>query len=252
MKNPTIMLSLESAGDLSPDLHDNIPNQVYSVVRYSKTVPIIKGVSPEITLGASAPISVSEQDEYEKYFDTDTEEPEDYGTTVEVEFPDYNTEYGDNNTKVVPENQLDVPEELLVKINDSISDSKDIVRDCIVTLTGALIGHEEGSIYMETALRDGLDIDISVDQGVQEAFVPLSRLVILSNIISKLPLPETVSSILLTKLAEDFGTDIVTSTKKKTNDTMQQLQKLYAANITKAGLENDVPENHIGTRTSRR
>ena len=237
MTNPTIMLSLESAGDLTPDTWDRSPTSIpVQTVRYSKSVPVPKGVQGPYSLGTKVPIPVSEH----------VNNP-----YIEVDFPE--EELDERPYSVVAENDIDVPEELLIEVNESIADNKDRFKHTLLTITGMLMGHEDASIFMETALRDGLGIDIEVDQGIQEAFTPLSRLVILTDAIQRLNLPKVVSNTLLNKLANKFGDEIVASTnKKKHSDTLQQLHKLYSANITKAGIENDVPDNTLGTRTSRR
>lgn len=159
-------------------------------------------------------------------------------------------------SKVRGENEIDVPEHVLRDFNTQLGEQELRFRETLMRSASLLYAHDKASNFVETALRDGLGLGVELDDQVQEAFVVLSRLEVLTTYIQQMHLSEKERQLLINRMlvkgAEDSLAAIV---KKQTGQTNSEiLRKLYAARVQRGEKPEADPEetNTVGVRTSRR
>ncbi len=255
-------------GDMEQQPGDNVPSFAFYGVRYDpfmkipttvervppKRVPTLGSIVPSIT---SKPVP-EPAPEPEDDHDADIEE-------IEVDFPDPDSgpkgregvNYTDNQYGVLGDNEFEVPDSLLAEVRESTLERELPLRDVLFESASMLFAHDEASNFVEAALRDGLGMEIELDESVQDAFVPLSRLSVLTVMISQTKsLPDSVKKTLLARLTIKTADDMILAlNKKRVPDAIAALHKHYAAAVTKSGLEPDqesAPQNTVGVRASRK
>ena len=194
----------------------------------------------------------------------DAEPDDDDDGKIEVEFPDDpgavdddvdGINYNRSGYNVRGENEIDVPEDLLVSLQESTETHAKSLRDVMFESASLLFAHDDASNFVEAAMRDCLGLDLEMDDSVQEAFPSLARLTVLSRLIElQTALPENVRRVLLNRLTARTADEMVLAMNRKQPSPLAALHKQYAATVTKAGIEPDmeVPQNPVGVRASRR
>ena len=196
--------------------------------------------------------------------ENDPSEVDDDDGKIEVEFPDDLGEvdddidginYNRSEYNVRGDNEIDVPEALLVSIQANTDAHDKSLQEVMFESASLLFAHDNASNFVEAAMRDCLDLDIELDDSVQEAFPSLARLAVLTRMIElQTALPENVRRVLLNRLTARTADEMVLAMNRKPPIPLAALHKQYAATVTKAGIEPDmeVPQNPVGVRASRR
>lgn len=184
--------------------------------------------------------------------------------SIEIDIPDDDEDIFEEDddinftppSKVRGENEIDVPEHVLRDFNTQRGEQELLFREALMRSASLLYAHDKASNFVETALRDGLGLLVELDDQVQEAFVVLSRLEVLTTYIQQMHLSEKERQLLINRMlvkgAEDSLSAII---KKQTgNAQSEMLRKLYAARVQRGDKPEADPEetNTVGVRTSRR
>lgn len=185
---------------------------------------------------------------------------------IEIDFPDVDeTPYGPDRDgvnyrpteyPVRGENEFDVPDSLLAEVRERTQAREEALRTTLLESASLLFAHQDASNFVEAALRDGLDMEIELDEAIPDALVPISRLNIVTSVINQMSLPEKMKNTLLMRLAIKSADEVILAlNKKRVPDAIAAMHKHYAATVTKAGLEPDMehtPQNTVGVRASRK
>jgi len=260
-------LSLSLFGDLSEQAGDRLPSFAFLGVRRADE-PIPTEVRPRKvkratlpTLGTivSAPVTDAPKEPELPQF----EELE----PIEVDFPDIEEiddprfdgiNYNKHDYGVVGENEIEVPDVLLNDIRDQTLTREEQFRTALFESASLLFAHEDASNFVEAALRDGLGMELEMDEAIGEAFVPLARLNTLVAFVNmSTTLPESVKKTLLGRLTIKTADEMILAlNKRKIPDAIAAMHKHYAATVKQSGIESDIetngPQNTLGVRASRK
>lgn len=260
-------LSLSLFGDLSEQAGDRLPSFAFLGVRRADE-PIPTEVRPRKvkratlpTLGTivSAPVADAPKEPELPQF----EELE----PIEVDFPDIEEiddprfdgiNYNKHDYGVVGENEIEVPDVLLNDIRDQTLTREEQFRTALFESASLLFAHEDASNFVEAALRDGLGMELEMDESIGEAFVPLARLNTLVAFVNmSTTLPESVKKTLLGRLTIKTADEMILAlNKRKIPDAIAAMHKHYAATVKQSGIESDIetngPQNTLGVRASRK
>lgn len=261
----TRSLSMNLFGITDPTEEDNLPTVVFqgvhrvknlriptSVTRFKKPKPVVVP-----TLGHS--IAYPEPPVVEQ-----AEPVEDDDDIVEVDIPD---DYYERHTRkqrapeqpsydVVGDNEFEVPDELIAEIQKSTTTREELLRQVLFEQASLLYAYEDASNFVEAVMCDGLEMEVEMDREVlPEAFVPLSRLSVLSTFIEQCSLSEQVKKTLMGRLTVRTADEMVaTMNKRKAPEALAALHKQYAATVTRSGVQPDAEalQNTVGVRASRK
>lgn len=269
--NQAATLSLNLFGDISAAPGDNVPSVAYlGVTRLKRTViptkmrprKVKSKIVPTLGTLVSLPAPDAQED-----FPVEDELYDAALAPIEVDFPDdieevpgiqhdginYNkTDYG-----VVGENEVEVPDSLLVEVRQQTLDREEQFRTALFESASLLFAHEDASNFVEAALRDGLGMELEMDDAIGDAFVPLSRLNTLVTFINLTSgLPDQVKKTLLARLTIKTADEMILAlNKRKIPDAIAAMHKHYAATVTQSGMQPDIeqgPQNTLGVRASRK
>lgn len=252
---------------------DIVPSLAFHGVRYEPELTIPTTVRREKakkvpTLGTvvSKPkLAVAPEPEYVTVPPQEDDDDIPEVMEIEVDFPDEAPTYGpnrdgvnyrDQDYPVRGENEFDVPDSLLAEVRESTQAREEVLRAALLESASLLFAHQDASNFVEAALRDGLDMEIEMDEAIPDALVPVSRLSIVTSVINQMSLPEKMKNTLLMRLAIKSADEVILAlNKKRVPDAIAAMHKHYAATVTKAGLEPDMehaPQNTVGVRASRK
>jgi len=254
-------LSLSLFGILGSDESDVQPTIAFTGVhRSSDPIPttVRREKVPKVpTLGTVVFSSVRPPEDAAPEVDPDDGK-------IEVDFPDDpgqvdedvdGINYNRSEYNVRGDNEIDVPEDLLISIQSNTEAHSKALRDVMFESASLLFAHDDASNFVEAAMRDCLGLDLELDDSVQEAFPSLARLTVIARLVElQTALPENVRRVLLNRLTARTADEMVLAMNKKVPIPLAALHKQYAATVTKAGIEPDmeVPQNPVGVRASRR
>lgn len=265
---PSLSMSLFGLTEATEE--DNVPTVAFQGVRRVVDLRIPTSVSrakkpkPKVvpTLGHSisfsdkAPVQAVDED------DDGIEEVQD--DSIEIDIPD---DYYDKLTRqkatpetpqydVVGDNEFEVPDELIREIQVSTTQRESLLRDVLFEQASLLYAYEDASNFVEAVMCDGLEMEVEMDREIlPEAFVPLSRLSVLSAFIDQCSLPDQVKRSLMGRLTVRTADEMVLAMhKSKAPGALAALHKQYAATVTRSGVQPDAeaPQNTVGVRASRK
>lgn len=266
---PSLSMSLFGITDAADE--DNVPTVAFQGVRKVKNLRIPVSVSrakkpkPKTvpTLGHS--ISYPELPP-----EVATPDDDDDGVgavmddSIEIEIPD---DYYDRITQrkaapdtphydVVGDNEFEVPDELIREIEVSTTERERLLRSVLFEQASLLYAYEDASNFVEAVMCDGLEMEVEMDRDIlPEAFVPLSRLSVLSTFIDQCSLSDQVKKSLMGRLTVRTADEMVLAmNKRKGPEALAAMHKHYAATVTRSGVQPDAeaPLNTVGVRASRK
>lgn len=267
----TPSLSMSLFGITEPTEEDNVPTVAFQGVRRVSNLRIPTSVSrakkpkPKVvpTLGHS--ISYSDKapiQDVAPVEDDDVDEVLD--DQVEIDIPD---DYYDKLTRqkatpetpqydVVGDNEFEVPDELIREIEVSTDTREKLLRAVLFEQASLLYAYDDASNFVEAVMCDGLEMEVEMDREIlPEAFVPLSRLSVLSAFIDQCSLSDQVKRSLMGRLTVRTADEMVLAMhKSKAPAALAAMHKQYAATVTRSGLPPDAeaPQNTVGVRASRK
>ncbi len=113
------------------------------------------------------------------------------------------------------ENLVDIPEDLLKKVIKRTKQATSAIKDSILLHDiPVVLSHDNATSYAEVALRDGLGIDIEIDDDVLQAVDQLNRLSLLYQYVRMIKLPKKVRQLYIEKLAELMAQESLDNMKK--------------------------------------
>lgn len=261
----THSLSMSLFGNLEKEAGDKNPSFTFEgCTRVSNlTIPttvqrdkpvVVPTLGHSITYPTPAPEPEPEQDD-----------EDDVGTVpdeIEVEIPD---NYFDRQQSlkrdeipeydVVGENEFIVEPALIDELEVSTAQREDLLRAVLFESASLLYAYDDASNFVEAAMRDGMGMEVEMDRDIlPEAFVPLSRLSVLASFIEQSTLPDQVRRSLLGRLTVRTADEMILAmNKRKGPEALAAMHKHYAATVKQAGLPpDDLPQNHLGVRSSRK
>lgn len=267
----TPSLSMSLFGITEPTEEDNVPTVAFQGVRKVKNLRIPTSVSralkpkPKVvpTLGHSisysdkAPVQAAVEDD-----DDGVGEVAD--DSIEIDIPD---DYYDKLTRqkatpetpqydVVGDNEFEVPDELIREIQVDTQTREQLLRAVLFEQASLLYAYDDASNFVEAVMCDGLEMEVEMDREIlPEAFVPLSRLSVLSAFIDQCSLSDQVKRSLMGRLTVRTADEMVLAmAKQKAPGALAALHKQYAATVTRSGVQPDAeaPQNTVGVRASRK
>jgi len=263
-------LSMSLFGITEPTEEDNTPTVAFQGVRRVVDLRIPTSVSrakkpkPKVvpTLGHS--ISFSDKAPVQEVDEDDDGVGEVYDDRVEIDIPD---DYYDKLTRqkatpetpqydVVGDNEFEVPDELIREIQVDTDTREKLLRDVLFEQASLLYAYDDASNFVEAVMCDGLEMEVEMDREIlPEAFVPLSRLSVLSAFIDQCSLSDQVKKALMGRLTVRTADEMVLAMhKSKAPGALAALHKQYAATVTRSGVQPDAeaPQNTVGVRASRK
>uniref|UniRef100_S5VM91 Uncharacterized protein n=1 Tax=Pseudomonas phage PaBG TaxID=1335230 RepID=S5VM91_9CAUD len=185
---------------------------------------------------------------------------------IEVEFPDDDghqhnkmhdgINYRPTEYPVKGENEIEVPDHILAEVREGTQAKEEVLRNTLLESASLLFAHHDASNFVEAALRDGLDMEIELDEAIPDALVPISRLNIVTSIVNQMSLPEKMKNTLLMRLSIKTADEVILAlNRKRIPDAIAAMTKHYAATVTKSGVDPDMehmPQNTVGVRASRK
>lgn len=254
---------------------DNVPSLAFHGVRYNPKLTIPTTVRREkakkvLTLGTVVSVpkpTVVPEPEYQTVSpqdDDDDDFPE--VMEIEVDFPDEDgaqqhtahegINYRSTEYPVKGENEIEVPDHVLAEVREGTQTKEEVLRAALLESASLLFAHQDASNFVEAALRDGLDMEIELDEAIPDALVPISRLNIVTSIVSQMSLPEKMKNTLLMRLSIKTADEVIIAlNRKRIPDAIAAMTKHYAATVTKSGVDPDMehmPQNTVGVRASRK
>lgn len=107
----------------------------------------------------------------------------DYGESIDIVIPErpvYQQKdgiaYSENQDYPLAMNEIEVPDSELIEFNESTAKFLPGFKQNFYDAAAILNALDDAEAYVPAALSDGLGIQIIADQAIQEAFVPVSRL----------------------------------------------------------------------------
>jgi hypothetical protein len=249
---------------------DNVPTVAFQGVRRVLNLRIPTSVSraskpkPKVvpTLGHS--ISYPDKAPVQAVDEDDDGVGEVHDDSIEIDIPD---DYYDKLTRqkatpetpqydVVGDNEFEVPDELIREIQVDTDTREKLLRDVLFEQASLLYAYDDASNFVEAVMCDGLEMEVEMDREIlPEAFVPLSRLSVLSAFIDQCSLSDQVKKTLMGRLTVRTADEMVLAMhKSKAPGALAALHKQYAATVTRSGLQPDAeaPQNTVGVRASRK
>lgn len=265
----TPSLSMSLFGITEATEEDNVPTVAFQGVRRVLDLRIPTSVSrakkpkPKVvpTLGHS--ISYPDKAPVQAV-DEDDGVGEVHDDSIEIDIPD---DYYDKLTRqkatpetpqydVVGDNEFEVPDELIREIQVDTDTREKLLRDVLFEQASLLYAYDDASNFVEAVMCDGLEMEVEMDREIlPEAFVPLSRLSVLSAFIDQCSLSDQVKKTLMGRLTVRTADEMVLAMhKSKAPGALAALHKQYAATVTRSGLPPDAeaPQNTVGVRASRK
>lgn len=268
---PSLSMSLFGLTEAAEE--DNTPTVAFLGVRRVSNLRIPTSVSrakkpkPKVVPTLGHAISYADKapvHEVPKVEDDDDGVDAVYDDTIEIEIPD---DYYDKLTRqkatpetphydVVGDNEFEVPDELIRDIQVSTQTREELLRAVLFEQASLLYAYDDASNFVEAVMCDGLEMEVEMDREIlPEAFVPLSRLSVLSAFIDQCSLPDQVKRSLMGRLTVRTADEMVLAMhKSKAPGALAALHKQYAATVTRSGLQPDAeaPQNTVGVRASRK
>lgn len=159
-------------------------------------------------------------------------------------------------------NEVEVPDSELVAFNKSVSDVLPVFKEHFYQTAANLLAFDDAQEYVKAALRDGLDVGIELDGALLSAFVPISRLDAITQMVSRLAMPDEykrtylkkVSKLLAEKTMDVMHKHDVTETARETLRMNQELQhaRIRASDKNSPNMRDASPVNTVGVTGSRR
>jgi hypothetical protein len=262
----TPSLSMSLFGITDPTEEDNLPTVVFQGVHRTKNLRIPTSVS---RIKKPKPVVVPTLGHSISYPEPPVE-PEEVtpdellDDIIEVDIPD---DYYDRHLRskqtpekpsydVIGDNEFEVPDELITEIQQSTTTREELLRQVLFEQASLLYAYDDASNFVEAVMCDGLEMEVEMDRDIlPEAFVPLSRLSVLSTFIDQCSLSDQVKKTLMGRLTVRTADEMVVAmNKRKAPEALAALHKQYAATVTRSGLPPDAeaPQNTVGVRASRK
>lgn len=269
----THSLSLSLFGITDPTEEDNVPTVAFQGVRRVLNLRIPTSVSralkpkPKVVPTLGHAISYSDKAPVPDAAPVDDDDDcvgEVADDSVEIDIPD---DYYDKLTRqkatpetpqydVVGDNEFEVPDELIREIQVDTQTREQLLRAVLFEQASLLYAYDDASNFVEAVMCDGLEMEVEMDREIlPEAFVPLSRLSVLSAFIEQCSLSDQVKRSLMGRLTVRTADEMVLAmAKQKAPGALAALHKQYAATVTRSGLQPDAeaPQNTVGVRASRK
>lgn len=113
--------------------------------------------------------------------------------------------YSEETNRPLAMNEFEVPDEELVRYNELVAEALPDFKHLLYSGVSTLNAVGDALDYTEAALRDGLGIDTEMDRAILDAYIPLSRLDMVSQIIKRSNLSNDAQYMFMTKLTELFA-----------------------------------------------
>jgi hypothetical protein len=170
---------------------------------------------------------------------------------IELELPDVDEDYPPRQ-HTIAENEIEISQEELAEIETRMGDETEEMSKTITQIAVSMFALDESDSMVETVFRDGFDMEYERDEGIFNAFPHLFRLALIEKVAGKLSMREATLSNLMLHLTENISRSIVEDmTKKKSADKLvEYLRYLNKNGATPEG--DQIPENLLGVRSSRR
>lgn len=113
--------------------------------------------------------------------------------------------YTEETNRPLAMNEFEVPDEELVKYNDLVAASLPDFKNLLYRGVSLLNAVGDSLDYTEAALRDGLGIDTEMDRAILDAYIPIARLDMVSQIIARTHMNKDSQLMFMTKITELFA-----------------------------------------------
>lgn len=113
--------------------------------------------------------------------------------------------YSDDLDRPLAMNEFEVPDEELVRYNQMVADTLPGFKEFLYKSASTLNAVGDSLDYTEAALRDGLGIEVELDRGILDAYVPLLRLDMVARIVEKTHMSASQKQMFMAKLTELFA-----------------------------------------------
>jgi hypothetical protein len=124
---------------------------------------------------------------------------------------------------------VSIPEKLLQEIVKKTDiRTKKLSMLMLSRLTPSILSYDASASYVQTVLKDGLNIDVDVDQGVTEIIKELTRLDVIYFFLRRLALPKTYKDRFITAFIDNLAKTSLEGMLKanKNNDIHRKLKEL--------------------------
>lgn len=254
---------------------DKVPSLAFHGVRYdpeltipttvrrekAKKLPTLGTVvsTPKPTVApepeyVTVPPSTEDDDDFPEVMEIEVDFPDDDGSQSRPMHDGIN--YRPTEYPVKGENEIEVPDHVLAEVREGTQAKEEVLRNTLLESASLLFAHHDASNFVEAALRDGLDMEIELDEAIPDALVPISRLNIVTSIVNQMSLPEKMKNTLLMRLSIKTADEVILAlNRKRIPDAIAAMTKHYAATVTKSGVDPDIehmPQNTVGVRASRK
>lgn len=137
--------------------------------------------------------------------------------------------YTEETDRPLAMNEFVVPDEELVKYNDLVAAALPDFKSLLYSGVSTLNAVGDALEYTEAALRDGLGIDTEMDRAILDAYIPIARLDMVSQIIERSSMDMGSRQMFMTKLTELFAEKTVLAFDK--HDTARSARKAFETTL---------------------
>ncbi len=103
-------------------------------------------------------------------------------------------------------NVVNIPDQLLKNLSLSIEGkTKDAAKLILLSAATSILSYDAASSYAKTVLRDGLAIDVSVDNGVGDVLRDMTRMDLLFYYVKRLQIPQPMKRLYMATLVEELA-----------------------------------------------
>lgn len=167
-----------------------------------------------------------------------------------------NLKYSDDSSPLAM-NEIEVPDSELMEYNDLESDLTPAFKKHFYRTAASLSALDTAAEHVETALRDGLGIELEMDEALQSAFVSISRLDAIAAIIKNTGLSQIQQESYIEKLTQLVAEKTMHSMDVHDKGVLARRAIEMTKEMNHARVrptqENDAPsQTQLGVRGSRR